>query len=295
MDSELKKTSVRANLLEKKRFEMLMAGFESAKRCVAVDMKKSQLDVKRRLKRYKERQREILATRSGNSPSDMEDFVLKQLRKRSPLQQGTRPQTSPSLPTRPHLALSDDCFGEEAQRRPQTMADIYEEGDDDNDEEEEVVVAGLSHCRRSKVDLRPSTAWSAMLGTRSTRSETNGAGAAEARLLQLRTGHLGSPARQVRYLDDEEIEERCAIYRFLLRSYRQKEHEHVEALNIRVRQFCGVAGQGSSPQVATPGSAPQQRGLPPILQHLAALRVSHSAVDVNRRLTLTQERRLGKS
>ncbi|XP_025103834.1 LOW QUALITY PROTEIN: uncharacterized protein LOC112569941 [Pomacea canaliculata] len=245
MDSELKKTSVRANLLEKKRFEMLMAGFESAKRCVAVDMKKSQLDVKRRLKRYKERQREILATRSGNSPSDMEDFVLKQLRKRSPLQQGTRPQTSPSLPTRPHLALSDDCLARKPNAVPRqwristkraTMIMM----------EEEVVVAGLSHCRRSKVDLRPSTAWSAMLGTRSTRSATNGAGAAEARLLQLRTGHLGSPARQVRYLDDEEIEERCAIYRFLLRSYRQKEHEHVEALNMRVRQFCGWQGKGQA-------------------------------------------------
>ncbi|PVD26529.1 hypothetical protein C0Q70_14206 [Pomacea canaliculata] len=236
MDSELKKTSVRANLLEKKRFEMLMAGFESAKRCVAVDMKKSQLDVKRRLKRYKERQREILATRLRlEAAAEEEPFAAR--------------NTTPDIAQPPHQTSSRSqrrLFGQEAQRRPQTMADIYEEGDDDNDEEEEVVVAGLSHCRRSKVDLRPSTAWSAMLGTRSTRSATNGAGAAEARLLQLRTGHLGSPARQVRYLDDEEIEERCAIYRFLLRSYRQKEHEHVEALNMRVRQFCGWQGKGQA-------------------------------------------------
>ena len=63
MDSELKKTSMRANTLEKKRFEMMLASFDSAKRNVAVDMKKAQLDFKRRLKRYKDRQREILVTR----------------------------------------------------------------------------------------------------------------------------------------------------------------------------------------------------------------------------------------
>jgi hypothetical protein len=63
MDSELKKTSVRANSLEKKRYEMMLAAYDTAKRSVAVDMKKSQLYFKQRLKRYKERQREILSYR----------------------------------------------------------------------------------------------------------------------------------------------------------------------------------------------------------------------------------------
>ncbi|XP_076443127.1 uncharacterized protein LOC143281737 [Babylonia areolata] len=277
MDSELKKSSVRANKLEKKRFEMMMSAFDSAKRNVAVDMKKSQLDFKRRLKRYKDRQREILVTRAGPSSSTMEEFVLKQLTRRNHIHpaphNGRRPQTCP------HPNKGNTTNLTLLRRSDATKAAQVTDSRLEQEEEEDEDLGKLSHCRRSKVDLRPCTAWSAVRSSRAKADSVTGTTRgthSNVKLLQLRGGSLGTPARQVRYLDDEEIEERSTFYRFLLDGLRHIELERLESLNDRVEEFCG--GKASGRQHSCPplrkavglvSSLPA--GVPPII--VQAMRV----------------------
>ncbi|KAK7104949.1 uncharacterized protein [Littorina saxatilis] len=341
MDSELKKTSMRANSLEKKRFEMMLAAFDSAKRNVAVDMKKSQLEFKRRLKRYKDRQREIIRNRSDPDASSMEEFILKHLRRRgqmsrspsrplttSPSRLSSHPHSTPRPPTppRPHASVSfssdsnttnnsnnsthgtntsntsthdtntsnssDNC-----QRTARTRALTSTAASSALEEDEEDVVI-LSHCRRSKVDLRPCTAWSAVRQSSEwfKNKATNPGGprlnAGNVKLLQLRGGRLGTPARQVRYLNDEEIEERGTFYRFLLDGYRHMEHNRLQSLGHRVNQFCGKtagadssnSGDTSCPPLVKVGVVSLPPGVPPIIQQAMRVKVSllNSPVGVHR-------------
>ncbi|KAK7479490.1 hypothetical protein BaRGS_00029306 [Batillaria attramentaria] len=293
MDSELKKTSVRANRLEKKRFEMTMSAFESAKRNVAVDMKKSQLDFTRRLKRYKDRQREIMTSRSQEASGNMEEFVLKQLTRRSHMHRAVRPQTSPmsyfrhrgSAPEENNssernagsdVVSGDSSSGGGGETGRSSMIGVVDtlHGTQDDDEDEDF--AKLSHCRRSKIDLRPCTAWSVASNRHGGKAEAGNRSAPNMRLLQLRGGSLGTPARQVRYLDDEEIEERCMFYRFLLDGYRQLEHERLELLNGRVDEFCGKKRQSSCPRLVGVGLVSLPKNVPPILRHALSARVSRT-------------------
>lgn len=257
MDSEMKRTSVRANLLEKRRFELLMSSFESAKRNVAVDMKKTQLDFKRRLKRYKDRQREIVLSRPGSSPTSLHEFMFKQMERRSHLPLSVpRPITSPLLLGNNQDGVSESVKGTQESARESLQNDTESEN-----------YGKISHCKKSKADLRPSTAWTVI--NNSSASNRAASGSAQT-LLHMRVGSLGSPARQARYLNDEEIEERCTFYRFLVDGYRQMEQEHLQILNCRVQQFCG-----KQVPLDVKGDAIQD-SFPPIFRHLRAHRIAHS-------------------
>ncbi|KAL8608260.1 hypothetical protein ACOMHN_042127 [Nucella lapillus] len=296
MDSELKKSSIRANKLEKKRFEMMMSAFDTAKRNVAVDMKKSQLDFKRRLKRYKDRQREILVTRSEPSSTSMEEFVLKQLTRRNqshthpPQYASRRPHTCPHPPkggTSSGTSSSGESGlggGHRVSRTAAGGGGVVGNlgGSTDLEEEEEVEdFAKLSHCRRSKVDLRPCTAWSAVRTScaradsiTSTRINPSGS----LKLLQLRGGSLGTPGKQVRYFNDEEIEERGTFYRFLLDGFRHIEHQRLEALNDRVEDFCGKGSgrQQSCPPLRRTGVVSLPPAVPPIILQAMKVKIPHA-------------------
>ncbi|KAK0046998.1 hypothetical protein Bpfe_023566 [Biomphalaria pfeifferi] len=86
---DMDKASLRANIVERKRFEQLVSIYESSKRNLISDMRKSQASYRRKLKVYRERKREIIMSRSKNSDSAMEELFLEQMRSRNHV--GPRP------------------------------------------------------------------------------------------------------------------------------------------------------------------------------------------------------------
>ncbi|CAL1537332.1 unnamed protein product [Lymnaea stagnalis] len=77
---DFSKSSLRVNVLEKKRLEQIVQVYENAKRNLAIDMRRSQTAYRRKLKLYRDRKREILTSRSSSSPptSSMGEFLIGQ-------------------------------------------------------------------------------------------------------------------------------------------------------------------------------------------------------------------------
>ena len=226
--------------------------------------------------------------------------MLKRLRRRSHLshvnhmqqqQHGLSPQTSPHPLASLSLSSSSDSHGTGTATGTGTSGSgaLVENSLGSTDYEEDEDFAKLSHCRRSKVDLRPCTAWSVV---RSSFNKPDAGGVSRSnrdsvRLLQLRGGGLGTPARQVRYLDDEEIEERCMFYRILLDGYRHIEHQRLEKLNNRVDEFCGKPGSKlpSCPPVEKVGVVSLPAGVPPIVHQAMKVKVHSFTENMQRAKT----------
>ncbi|KAL8622901.1 hypothetical protein ACOMHN_027022 [Nucella lapillus] len=277
MDGELKKTSVRANRLEKKRFEMMLSNFDSAKKNVVMEMKRSQVDINKQLKRYKDRQREILFTRSETSSSN-EDMLKQISRPLSQTKSGSlrrQTLTSSSLPSSFQAIPRDDLT--EA-----GTIDLGTAADGDNTSTSITVITAASgstlgsvtllppppqtdndrdlgllhtyhlhHQQKSKADLRPHMACSLTYGSNNASPFGSSSVFAPSttstiKLLQVNGGRLGTPTRQVRYLDEEEIEQRCSFHRLLLDTYRSLENQRLERINDLVGEFCGKSSSSSS-------------------------------------------------
>ena len=231
----------------------------------------------------------------------MDEFVLKQLRRRSHMshssrtqQHGLRPQTSPHPQGSLSFSSGSDGHGTGTGTGTNGSAAMVNSSLGSADYEEDENLAKLSHCRRSKVDLRPCTAWSVMRSS-SDGGKPNASGASRSnsdgvRLLHLRDGGLGTPARQVRYLDDEEIEERCAFYRILLDGYRLIEQQRHETLNGRVDEFCGKASSRlpSCPPPEKVGVGSLPAGVPPIIHQAMKVKVHPLSFTGNMQRAKTQ-------
>lgn len=129
-DGDIDRSTMRANLLEQKLFRLELAGIETSKKTVDVDTRKTQYDMKRRLKKYRERQRTILQAKAAASSLSMEELINKQLSER--MARNNRPKTSiPYTSSKEHEELDDELEGDRS---------------------------AFTDQHRSKVDLRPKTA-----------------------------------------------------------------------------------------------------------------------------------------
>ncbi|ESP02853.1 hypothetical protein LOTGIDRAFT_156803 [Lottia gigantea] len=208
LENSQKKIQLRALQVERRRFELEMGNFDKAKRCISVDMRKAQTEMKRRLKRYKERQKEISVTRG--EPEIYGQFITRP--KTASSRMTSRPTTSSSYIKRMGEFLdADDC---DRQLDPTFLTDRT----------------------KSKIDLRPSSAWTFR---NQPRPDTQNL---EYRRLgiSLRTQNLGTPASQIRYYDDEELHERNLIYRQILQQRKQREKEQFNKIAMKVADFCDV-------------------------------------------------------
>ncbi|KAK6181417.1 hypothetical protein SNE40_009266 [Patella caerulea] len=211
LQNDQKKHRVRALQVERRRFELELANFDAAKRFISVDMRKAQTEMKRRLKRYKDRQKEIVASRIPSEREIYGQFI-------------TRPTTASSFRSR---LTSRPCTSSYIHRMAKYL-------DTDDDEEREIDPAFLTDRTRSKIDLRPSSAWSFK-----NRAEVN-TGSLDYRRTgcSLKTLRLGTPASQIRYFDEDELRERNLIYSQILDQHKRKEREHFEEIALKVSDFC---------------------------------------------------------
>ena len=199
--------------------------------------------------------------RPGSPLASMDDYLLKQLRRRSrPSQELQHGSTSPSSHTPHHTNHHGPPYayittGPEAVASTSTSSISSKVEDDLN---------MFFHRDKSKADLRPYTAWFTIKDASSSKEHSRnhhsntfgGSPKGGLRFLQLRGGSLGTPSRQVRYLDDEEVERRRQLHRYLLGRYRHLEHVRLQSINDRVGQFC----RGQSGVTAVPSRPPSERG-----------------------------------
>ncbi|XP_035825298.1 uncharacterized protein LOC101855837 [Aplysia californica] len=381
-NSEFKKRSARANSIEKRRLELEVSMFDKAKRTMAIDMRKAQSEYKHRLHLYRDRQKEIMMSRSSASPStaSMGEFLLQRLKSRrsaSPLRkvvtprgqsvedinswqkslpkiqttrrnslkslsdnsqdsskgsekganclsgpdsrsvkgrespvdhvasaqrpptrccgntnppsearrrsstaplrrEASRPRTSSILKTR-HLVSSlegrpktsgasvkilENSSSSSSQpanrcqsRKSLVLSDwdtsanqdatcdmdcvCLEDDSHSHDEfEAEEELGRISNRHRSKLDLRPSTAWSRLNGSTPELRQNSALESTQRNPFTGMTGHLGEPWRQVRYFDDDEIEERGLFYRLLLKDRLEREQTKFQDICAKVNAFC---------------------------------------------------------
>lgn len=85
-ESDPERKSLRSNLLEQRLYEIEISGINTAKKTVALEIRNSQTDLKRRLHKYRDRQKEIM---KGKSPS----FIAGILRPRSEMTLSSRHDT----------------------------------------------------------------------------------------------------------------------------------------------------------------------------------------------------------
>ncbi|XP_069117780.1 uncharacterized protein [Argopecten irradians] len=208
MYPDLDKSSVRALKVEERILELKVVNIDVAKKSVALDLRKSQNEMKKRLRKYRDRQRDISKLKNTPEPKDqtIEDFVANNTQHRAFTRSALRPKTSPAV-------LTSKPSGRGGR---QSVA---------QEEEFEVDPSFFTDQHRSKIDLRPSTA-----------RVFNGDKAALRK--KSRLGSLGRRDEQVRYFDDDELQDRESFYNQMVEWRKSKEINNFESLDHKVGSFC---------------------------------------------------------
>ncbi|XP_067682306.1 uncharacterized protein [Haliotis asinina] len=205
MDNEFEKKSIRENFLERRRCAMQVSTLNAASKVVAADMRKGQNEMRRRLQKYRDRQREISEKRDGPLTITMEEFLERQMRLHKLKTSITcRPLSSPLI---------------------QRMSKLINEAELDK-EAEEFNMDAFTDRRRAKIDLRPSTAVTCP-SRLSSREQTK------------RGARISTGQKEVRYYEDEEIRDRTTFYSQLLQLRKKQEHDRFQEISSKVDTFCG--------------------------------------------------------
>lgn len=208
MESKQERQSHRMNLVEEKRLDKQLKLLTKSQKTVAMDIQNSQREMKRRLQRYRERQRDLIGEKISGPALTVEDILKKhqpRLTSHTPLRRQKKTRIRPATAPPPKIDMS-------------VFLDL----------------------QKWKVDLRPMTASSRRhkpevpLGPESNVSST-------ARGYRSVTGErLGTADMEARYFVDEELDERSAFYYDLTAWRKRTELSHFKEVNQKVMHFCGI-------------------------------------------------------
>lgn len=229
-DIDKDKASQRANLIEQRMYEITLASIETMKHTTAVELHKSQNEMKRRLRKYRDRQREIIRNKPGFDKDPIEQLMARQTRNNSKSKGRTRPKTIHGIKSPKNRRCKSSS---RSPRRSLTSNEISERKSpsspnavsDDSDSEIEIDQTFMIDQQKSKIDLRPKTAIDTARRGISWDSYVH-------------NGRLGPPIRQVRYFDDDELKEREKIYKYLVDQRIDVEKQKLDTLDEKVAKFC---------------------------------------------------------
>lgn len=210
VDLDRDRASQRANVIEQRMFEITIASIDTLKHSTAIEIRKSQNEMKKRLRRYRDRQREIVKSRPGSDKDPIEELITRQMKNKANAREKTqqsRPKTCPAK------------VGE-------SKVDRTANFDSESDEEIEIDSTFMIDQRRSKIDLRPKTAM-----------EISRRGTTLAKYISI--GRLGTALTQIRYFDEDELKDRGHFYQHLVNKRILEEKSHLNRLDDKVADFCG--------------------------------------------------------
>ena len=201
-EHELGRSSQRVNMIEQRMFDLTLASLETLKHSTAIEIRKAQNIMKKRLRKYRERQREIVQSRPDSNKDPAEELMRRQTKRRAKTLK-ERPMTSPGKlqVTRKHVDETDES---DVEIDPTFMIDH----------------------QKSKIDLRPKTAMSIMTKRRTMKKYMD-------------EGRLGTPVREIRYFDEDELKDRGQFYRQMVQRRITDEKNKLDKLDNKVAEFCG--------------------------------------------------------
>lgn len=247
-DIDSDKASQRANLIEQRMHEITIASIETMKHTAAIELHKAQNEMKKRLRKYRDRQREIIRSKTGFDKDPIEQLMARQLQTQNKGKKKVRPKTTQALThagnsrstserTSRHTSLqtsrrssprssrrSARTNGISSPRKTNSSPDC-DSVSDDSDSDVEVDGTFMIDQQKSKIDLRPKTALD--IARRGIPWES-----------YVHNGRLGSQTRQIRYFDDDELKERDKIYKYLVSQKIDTEKHKLETLDEKVAKFC---------------------------------------------------------
>lgn len=201
-EHEMDRSSQRANMIEQRMFELTLTSLDTLKHSTAIEIRKAQNVMKKRLRKYRERQREIVQSKPNSNKDPIEELMRRQMKQRAKTRK-ERPMTSP---------------GKLQGTRQQT---------DDSDESDiEIDPTFMVDHQKSKIDLRPKTAMSIVTKGRTMDKYVN-------------EGRLGTPVKQIRYFDEDELKDRGQFYMQLVQRRITDEKDKLDNLDNKVAEFCG--------------------------------------------------------
>lgn len=243
-ENEIDKASQRANLIERRMFQITLQSIDTLKHTTAIELHKSQNEMKKRLRKYRDRQREIVRSKPGFDKDPIEELITRQMRNRAKARQTTRPKTSTGCSRRitpkateitplkregssssgvmtspnPSPRLNGDKF--------RLIGDSSSESSDHESDDLELDGSFMIDQQKSKIDLRPKTAVDIVRRGQSLDKYVN-------------IGRLGPAVKQVRYFDEDELNDRGHFYRHLVEKRINEEKTKLNSLDDKVAEFCG--------------------------------------------------------
>ena len=167
-EHELDRSSQRVNMIEQRMFDLTLASLETLKHSTAIEIRKAQNIMKKRLRKYRERQREIVQSRPDSNKDPIEELMRRQMKRRAKSLK-ERPMTSPGK-----------------------LQVTRQQVDEPDESDVEIDPTFMTDHQRSKIDLRPKTAMCIMTHRRTMEKYVN-------------EGRLGTPVREIRYFDEDEL------------------------------------------------------------------------------------------
>ncbi|XP_061194721.1 uncharacterized protein LOC133202861 [Saccostrea echinata] len=171
------------------------------------DIKRCQKEMKKRLKKIRDRQREIQRSRTKiEEPQEDADFGMPTVP--VSVKSQARPKTGPPSSLR------------------NKVSNFFKPKLELNDPQVEIDPSLVSDQTKSKIDLRPATA-RALMEDKSLLDRCRSA------------GRLGTKASECRYFDPDEINDRNKFYNGLVNNWKRTEKENYNNIEMKVGQFLG--------------------------------------------------------
>ena len=211
-ESDIDRASKRANLTEQRIYEMRINSMNILKYSTAIELGKSQTQMKKRLRKYRDKQRQIFRSREGHENNPIDELIVGQY-----IQTPRNKQSARSV----SRAVSS---GRISRRKKHNHEDVGSNSDSESDFEADSLF--MIDQQRSKIDLRPKTAMD--IRKKGTSLES-----------YIHDGRLGSQVRQVKYFDEDELKEREQIYKYLVEKRINFEKNISTQLDDKVAKFCG--------------------------------------------------------
>ncbi|KAH3863362.1 hypothetical protein DPMN_026347 [Dreissena polymorpha] len=82
-ENENDKASQRANLIEQRMFEITLSSIKTLKHATAIELHKSQNEMKKRLRKYRDRQREIVRNKRDSHEDPIEEIIARQMKSKA--------------------------------------------------------------------------------------------------------------------------------------------------------------------------------------------------------------------
>ncbi|XP_052787911.1 uncharacterized protein LOC128222819 [Mya arenaria] len=239
-ENDVDRSSQRANLIEQRMFEITLSSIETLKHATAIELHKSQNEMKKRLRKYRDRQREIVRNRSDVDTDPIEVLMTRQMKNKAKAKMKSRPKTcagqgrtgsvsprSKSVTPRVPKSVSSRMSSHEKGNQLRLFCDSSSENEsDDSNSDVELDGSFMIDQQKSKIDLRPKTAIDISRRGVSLEQFVN-------------NGRLGPAVRQVRYFDEDELKDRGSFYRHLVDKRIQEENNKLNNLDDAVAKFCG--------------------------------------------------------